>query len=93
MPLNQPASTVTKRVRCVTRGCNRTVAVETSNVETDEHGKWQFQCPFCSFWNLASSQDAVLATSRTPFELRSLPRGLRESGHVARSEPGGIDSF
>jgi hypothetical protein len=74
------------RVQCVTRKCDGSVPMESTSVE----GHWQFQCPKCKFWNLASNQGAVQATSQTPFDLDRLPSGVRSSLYVKRSPPGGV---
>ena len=77
-----------KRMRCATRRCAG--AGQASPIDTDRDGNWQFQCPACKFWNLASKAGAVQATSPAPFDLDRLSTSLRHSMHVTRSPSGGV---
>jgi hypothetical protein len=53
-------------------------------------GSWQFKCPICNYWNLASSDGMVNATSRERFDLERLPTNLRGPQMVTREPSGGI---
>ena len=73
----------------MTKRCSGVIEAP-AQVETSPEGHWQFRCPTCSYWNLVASNGAVQATSQVAFTLHQLPAGLRLSGPVKRSPPGGI---
>ena len=81
---------VSKRARCATKKCGTGVSIDIAATPTNRSGDWQFQCPGCKFWNLASAENAVQATSLTQFDLERLPPSLRLSWQVKRSPSGGI---
>ena len=81
---------VTKKLRCATRKCGGVVPVDAATVATSHDGYWQFHCPLCKYWNLASPSDAIHATSPTPFDLERLPTSVRMGSQIRRSPPGGV---
>jgi hypothetical protein len=61
-----------------------------SSVPKTADGNWQFKCPICNYWNLASSDGMVKATSREEFDLEMLPTNLRRPPMVTREPSGGV---
>jgi hypothetical protein len=66
------------------------VDIQVSGVPKTADGNWQFQCPTCHFWNLASSMGVVKGTSREQFDLERLPNSLRLPFPVTRESNGGV---
>ena len=79
-----------KKLRCATRKCGGIVAIDAATVATSQDGYWQFICPLCKYWNLASATDDIQATSLTPFDLERLPTSVRSLSQIKRSPPGGV---
>jgi hypothetical protein len=79
-----------RRIRCVTRKCSGLIETRISAEPKTRDGNWQFQCGVCSFWNLATADGAVKATSKQPFDLANLPTQLRLSPQVRREPAGGV---
>jgi hypothetical protein len=61
-----------------------------SAVSKTADGNWQFECSVCHYWNPASGDGMVKATSREQFALESLPTNLRRPQMVRREPSGGI---
>jgi hypothetical protein len=79
-----------KRVRCATKKCAGFLDALVSTVPKTTDGNWQFQCPVCTYWNLAARDGAVKATSREQFDVERLPTSLRLPTVVTREPPGGV---
>ena len=78
------------RIRCVTKKCTGSFETHLSAEPKTRDGNWQFQCGVCSFWNLATADGAVKATSREPFDLANLSSQLRLPTQIRREPAGGI---
>ena len=79
-----------RRIRCVTKKCAGSVETRISAEPKTSDGNWQFQCGVCSFWNLATADGAVKATSKEPFDLANLSTQLRRPTQVRREPAGGV---
>ena len=79
-----------RRIRCVTKKCAGSIETYISAEPKTRDGNWQFQCAVCSFWNLATADGAVKATSRVQFDLANLSSQLRMPTQVRREPAGGI---
>ena len=78
------------RIRCVTKKCAGFIETCISAEPKTRDGNWQFQCGVCNFWNLATADGAVKATSREPFDLANLSTQLRLPTPVRREPAGGV---
>jgi hypothetical protein len=78
-----------RRIRCTTRKCAGFVDTRVSAEPKNRDGNWQFLCPICKRWNLASDV-MVRATSPEQFDLERLPPSLRFPLSVKREPPGGV---
>lgn len=79
-----------RRIRCVTAKCTGVFETLISTELKSREGNWQFQCVQCSFWNLAASDGAVKATSKTQFDLANLSTQLRFPTAIRREPAGGV---
>jgi hypothetical protein len=79
-----------RRIRCATKKCSGFLNANMSSVPKTGDGNWQFKCPICNYWNLASSDGMVKATSRVEFDLQMLPTNLRRPPMVTREPSGGV---
>jgi len=79
-----------RRIRCVTKKCAGFIETRVSAEPKTRDGNWQFQCSVCSFWNLATADGAVKATSKQPFDLANLSTQLRLPTQIRREPPGGV---
>ena len=79
-----------RRIRCVTKKCAGFVETLISTEPKSRDGNWQFQCSVCTFWNLATADGAVKATSRQQFDLANLSSQLRQPMQVRREPAGGV---
>jgi hypothetical protein len=80
----------TRRIRCVTKKCAGFTETLLSMEPKSREGNWQFQCSVCTFWNLATADGAVRATSRQPFDLANLSHQLRQHTQIRREPAGGV---
>ncbi|HEY2744612.1 MAG TPA: hypothetical protein VGL86_08315 [Polyangia bacterium] len=79
-----------RRIRCVTKKCTGFIETLISAEAKTRDGNWQFQCGVCRFWNLATADGTVKATSRQPFDLGNLSAQLRLPTQVRREPAGGV---
>jgi len=79
-----------RRIRCVTKKCAGFIETRISAEPKTRDGNWQFQCGVCSFWNLATADGAVKATSKEPFDLANLSNQLRLPTQIRREPSGGV---
>jgi hypothetical protein len=79
-----------RRIRCGSKKCVGFFDTRVSTVPKSADGNWQFHCPICNFWSLASMDGLVKATSREQFDLDRLPTSLRLPPRITREPPGGV---